>query len=71
MTYRLCSPPRFETVSMIITLERAGLMGRKPGAARSIQLLIDPGALPPLLPARSQPVKTTVHGYYCLADRPS
>ena len=43
---------------MIITLERAGLIRRKLGVARSIQLLIDPYALPALLPRRSQPVKT-------------
>jgi hypothetical protein len=48
---------------MIITLERAGLIRRQPGVARTIQLLIDPNALPALLPRRSQPVKTPVHGY--------
>jgi DNA-binding MarR family transcriptional regulator len=48
---------------MIITLERAGLIRRQPGVARSIQLLVDPGALPPLLPSCSQPVKTPVQGY--------
>jgi Mn-dependent DtxR family transcriptional regulator len=31
---------------MVITLERAGLIKRQPGAARSIQLLIAPEALP-------------------------
>ena len=48
---------------MIITLERAGLIRRPPGVARSIQLLIDPGVLPPLLSSRSQPVKIPVQGY--------
>jgi len=48
---------------MLITLERAGLIRRQPGVARSIQLLIDPTALPPLLPSHSQPVKTSVQGY--------
>ena len=45
---------------MLITLERAGFIRRQPGVARSIQLLIDPSTLPPLLPSSSQPVKTPV-----------
>lgn len=48
---------------MLITLEREGLIRRQPGIARSIQLLIDPGALPPLFPSQHQSVKTAVHGY--------
>jgi DNA-binding MarR family transcriptional regulator len=47
---------------MLITLERAGLIRRQPGVARSIQLLIDPSALPPLLPSRSQLVNPPLHG---------
>ena len=47
---------------MLITLEREGLIRRQPGIARSIQLLIDPGALRPLLPSQHQSVKTAVHG---------
>lgn len=31
---------------MVVTLEKAGLITRQPGAARSIQLLIAPEALP-------------------------
>jgi Mn-dependent DtxR family transcriptional regulator len=31
---------------MVITLEKAGLIKREPGAARSIQLLVAPEALP-------------------------
>jgi len=31
---------------MVLTLEKAGLIKREPGAARSIQLLIAPEALP-------------------------
>lgn len=31
---------------MVITLEKAGLIKREPGAARSIQLLVVPEALP-------------------------
>ena len=46
---------------MLITLEREGLIRRQPGIARSIQLLIDPSTLPPLLPSQRQSVKTAVH----------
>jgi DNA-binding MarR family transcriptional regulator len=31
---------------MVMTLEKAGLISRTPGAARSIQLLVPPEALP-------------------------
>jgi DNA-binding MarR family transcriptional regulator len=31
---------------MVLTLERAGLIRRKPGVARSIELLVDPEHLP-------------------------
>jgi DNA-binding MarR family transcriptional regulator len=48
---------------MLVTLERAGLIRRQPGVARSIRLLVDPSTLPPLLPSRDQPVKTPVQGY--------
>lgn len=36
---------------MLITFEREGFIRRQPGVARSIQLLIDPSALPELLPS--------------------
>jgi hypothetical protein len=55
---------------MLITLEREQLIRRQPAAARSIQLLIDPSTLPPLLPTQRQSVKTAVHGYW-LAIAPS
>jgi len=45
---------------MVLTLERAGLIQRQPGVARSIQLLVDPQALPTL---KTQPVKTSVSRY--------
>jgi DNA-binding MarR family transcriptional regulator len=45
---------------MVLTLERAGLIRRQPGTARSIQVLVDPQALPVL---QSQTVKTTVQRY--------
>jgi DNA-binding MarR family transcriptional regulator len=50
------SPPSVH--QMVLTLERAGLIRRQPGIARSIEVLIDPECLPLLrLP---QPVKTSV-----------
>ena len=45
---------------MVLALERAGLIQRQPGVARSIQLLVDPQRLPTL---ESQPVKTSVSSY--------
>jgi DNA-binding MarR family transcriptional regulator len=48
---------------MVITLEREGLIRRRPGIARSIQLLVEPEALPILRSAANQTVKTTVQGY--------
>ena len=33
---------------MVLTLERIGLIRRKPGVARSIEVLVDPKALPRL-----------------------
>jgi DNA-binding MarR family transcriptional regulator len=33
---------------MVLTLERAGLIQRQPGLARSIQVLVDPNRLPRL-----------------------
>lgn len=46
---------------MVITLERQGLIRRQPGAARSIELLIPPEALPIL--RAPQPVKSSVQRY--------
>ena len=48
---------------MLVTLERAGLIRRQPGVARSIQLLVDPNLLPPLQPSQNQPVKISVQRY--------
>ncbi len=45
---------------MILTLERAGLIRRQHGVARSIQLLVEPQALPAL---QNQNVKTSVPRY--------
>lgn len=46
---------------MILTLERAELIKRRPGVARSIELLIPPEQLPVL--RRPQPVKIVVQQY--------
>lgn len=48
---------------MVLTLERARLISRRPGVARSIALLINPDALPPLAPSHNQPVKSSVQSY--------
>ncbi len=45
------SPPSVHT--MVLTLEKRGLISRVPGAARSIELKIDPKELPAL--ERAQP----------------
>lgn len=46
---------------MVVTLERAGLIQRQSGLARSIELLVEPDSLPRLQPI--QPVKTSVQRY--------
>jgi DNA-binding MarR family transcriptional regulator len=46
---------------MVLTLERAGLIRRQPGVARSIRLLVDHNILPKLQPV--QPVITSVQRY--------
>jgi DNA-binding MarR family transcriptional regulator len=48
---------------MVLTLERAGLIRRRSGVARSIELLVDPQALPPLRPSLDQNVKSSVQRY--------
>jgi DNA-binding MarR family transcriptional regulator len=50
------SPPSVH--QMVLTLERAGLIRRQPGLARSIEVLVSPEHLPVLCP--SQPVKSSV-----------
>jgi Mn-dependent DtxR family transcriptional regulator len=52
----MVTPPSVH--SMVVELERRGLIRRIPRQARSIELLIDPADLPPL-----QPIKTTVGRY--------
>jgi DNA-binding MarR family transcriptional regulator len=46
---------------MVLTLERAGLIRRQPGFARSIELLVEPESLPRLQP--SEPIKSSVQRY--------
>jgi hypothetical protein len=48
---------------MVLTLERAGLIHRRPGVARSIKVLLDAEALPPLRPTPDQLVKSSVQRY--------
>ena len=50
------SPPAVH--QMVLTLERAGLIRRQPGLARSIEVSVEPECLPVLRPA--QHVKTSV-----------
>src|SRR5208283_711068 len=47
---------------MILTLERAGLIRRRPGVPRSIEVLVLPEHLP-ILQAQTQPVTTSVPRY--------
>jgi len=49
---------------MLLTLEREGLISRRPGVARSIAVLLDRADLPELQPGYGQPVKTTVQNYW-------
>jgi DNA-binding MarR family transcriptional regulator len=55
------SPPSVH--QMVLTLERAGLIRRQPGVARSIHLLIAPEALPILRSTKDQPVLSSVQKY--------
>ena len=45
--YFRVSPPSVH--QMVLTLERAGFIRRRPRTARSIELLVDPAQLPELL----------------------
>ena len=47
---------------MVLALERAGLIRRQPGAARSIEVLVPNEGLP-VLEMPQQPVKTSVPRY--------
>ncbi|HTV30600.1 MAG TPA: helix-turn-helix domain-containing protein [Xanthobacteraceae bacterium] len=58
--FRLTPPSVYQ---MLLTLERQGLISRRPGVPRSITVLVDRARLPALEPARDQPVITTVQRY--------
>jgi hypothetical protein len=47
----------------LLTLEREGLISRRPGMPRSIAVLVDRADLPALEPGHVQPVKITVQRY--------
>jgi DNA-binding MarR family transcriptional regulator len=55
------SPPAVH--QMVVSLEKAGLIARQPGVARSIAVLVDRKALPELVASQDQPVKITVPKY--------
>lgn len=55
------SPPSVH--QMVLTLQRAGLIRRQPGVARSIELLVEPSDLPTLHPSPHQLVKSSVRRY--------
>ena len=49
---------------MPLTLEREGLISRRPGMPRSIAVLVDRTDMPALEPGQVQPVKITVPRYW-------
>jgi len=57
----LVTPPSVH--QMVLSLEKAGLITRQPGVARSIALAVDPTDLPELISPFDQPVKTSVQSY--------
>lgn len=59
--YFQVTPPSVH--QMVLTLERAGLIHRQPGVARSIRVLVEPEALPALRPTTEQLVKSSVQRY--------
>ncbi len=48
---------------MLLTLEKAGLISRQPGTARSIAVQVADADLPTLNPGYAQTVKTSVQRY--------
>ena len=48
---------------MVLGLEKAGLISRKPRVARSIHLLVARASLPDLRPAHEQSVRSSVQRY--------
>src|SRR3954466_14429170 len=58
--FRVTPPSVYQ---MVLSLEKAGLISRKPGAPRSITVLLERSLLPELQPGDAQPVKTIVTRY--------
>ncbi len=58
--FRVTPPTVYQ---MLLTLEKAGLISRQPGAARSIAVRVDQTKLPALNPGYPQPVESTVQRY--------
>ncbi len=48
---------------MLLTLEKAGLISRRPGVARCVRVMVDRDHLPRLNPTDDQTVKTSVPRY--------
>jgi DNA-binding MarR family transcriptional regulator len=61
MRFFRVTPPSVH--QMVLSLEKAGLISRKPGVPRSITVLLERSALPELDPAHAQPIKITVTRY--------
>ncbi len=61
MRFFRLTPPSVH--QMVLTLEQAGLISRRPGVPRSIAVLLDRSDLPELNPGHIQPVKITVQRY--------
>ncbi len=59
--YFRVSPPSVH--QMVLTLERSGLIRRQPGIARSIEVLVEPEALPLLRSRQDQLVISSVQRY--------
>ncbi|HUB10881.1 MAG TPA: hypothetical protein VMB34_02910 [Acetobacteraceae bacterium] len=58
--FRLTPPSVYQ---MLLTLERDGLISRRPGVPRSIAVLVERALLPELQPASPQPDNITVPRY--------
>ena len=54
MRFFRVTPPSVH--QMVLSLENAGLISRKPGVPRSIVVLLESAALPELTPGDAQPV---------------
>lgn len=59
--YFCVTPPSVH--QMVLNLDRAGLIRRQPGRARSIELLVQPENLPILRAPNRQTVKSSVQRY--------